>query len=552
MIVAARQTLMKTSRYWLSASAGMFAVIAVLVAMSPSDGYAQEPPPCPPEMPPLPCPDGVWPVAPPEAEPGRAQPPALVDPPTPSVSIRVRVPATSDAGQEVEYRIHVENTSSAAAHHVIVRNAIAANARFVRASPEPAARDPEIQWRLGTLEPGAKQDINLVLTPTDGSEIRNCARVDFEHGQCVRTAISRPTLSVRKEGPTQANLNETLSYKITITNASGPPANGVLLADVLPAGLQHSSGKNRLSWVIGKLAPGESKSVEYQVVAKAVGRWCNQAIASADGGVRQEVETCVTVVNAKLKLTAVGPPKRYLKTPVRYELSVANAGDVELADVRLTASLESALSFVSATDGGQLAGDQVQWTVGTLAPAATRTVEFVASAQAAGRLCSRIAAMAERGLAQRAEVCTDFRGVPAVSLNVEDSDDPIEVGGTTTYHITVQNPGSTTVTNIRLTALVPPQMELVRVGGAADHRKEGAKVQFDPIALQAGGEARFEVEVKAIRPADVRFKVELTADQLTAGPVQQEESTTIYVASPASRLKYRKVGRQAEAGTKSR
>ena len=66
-----------------------------------------------------------------------------VDPPTPVVKIRVRVPATALANEEIEYRIGVENTSSAAAaHHVSVHNPLPANARFVRAEPEPAAREP--------------------------------------------------------------------------------------------------------------------------------------------------------------------------------------------------------------------------------------------------------------------------------------------------------------------------------------------------------------------------------------------------------------------------
>ena len=34
--------------------------------------------------------------------------------------------------------------------------------------------------------------------------------------------------------------------------------------------------------------------------------------------------------------------------------------------------------------------------------------------------------------------------------------------------------------------------------------------------------------VKALAPGDVRFKAELSAKELTAGPIVEEESTTIY------------------------
>src|SRR5712692_7332530 len=143
------------------------------------------------------------PLVPPTKEPELAGPPfpkpgtvlSTVnpdDPPTPVVTICVRVPAQATAGQELEYRICLENRSAAAAHHVIVRNPLPATARFVRANSEPSAREPELQWQLGTLEGGARREILLVLSPTGADDIKNCARVQFEHGQCVTTKVARP------------------------------------------------------------------------------------------------------------------------------------------------------------------------------------------------------------------------------------------------------------------------------------------------------------------------------------------------------------------------
>jgi uncharacterized repeat protein (TIGR01451 family) len=449
----------------------------------------------------------------------------------------VRVPASVKAGQELEYRILIENTSQAPAHHLVVRNPIPANARFVRAEPEPTTAGPELRWEFGTLAEGGKREIALVLMPTGQEEVNNCARVQFEHGQCVRTKIARPKLAVRKEGPSEANVKDTLNFKITVTNTSDVEASNVQLADILPAGLQHAGSKDRLSWIIGKLAPGESKSVEYQVTAKATGRLCNKVIASADGDVRDEIEMCVNVTEAKIKVSAAGPAKRYLNTPVRYQITVVNEGTALLNDVRLDGSLPNQLSFLSATEGGQSTDSQVHWTIGPLAPDSSRTVELVANAGSAGRLCSRFLATAERGVSDEAEACTDISGVPALSLNVEHTNDPVEVGGNTTYTIIVRNPGSTAATNVRVTAEIPAQMDVVRAAGKSDHRKEGGKIVYDSLNLEAGTESRFEIEVKAVRPGDVRVRVQLTADQLSGGPVQQEESTTIY--TPALRVKTR-------------
>ena len=124
--------------------------------------------------------------------------------------------------------------------------------------------------------------------------------------------------------------------------------------------------------------------------------------------------------------------------------------------------------------------------------------------------------------------------MPALSLVVEDSEDPVEIGGTTAYLITVRNQGSSPVTSVRIQATAPAQEQVADATGPAKHRIDGQKVIYDPVTLRAGETARYRVDVKALRAGDVRFKVQLTADQLIGGPVEQQESTTIYSALPSS------------------
>jgi uncharacterized repeat protein (TIGR01451 family) len=223
--------------------------------------------------------------------------------------------------------------------------------------------------------------------------------------------------------------------------------------------------------------------------------------------------------------------------PATYQITVNNEGAAPLSNVEINNPVPSQANFLSAGEGGQLVDNQVKWMIGELAPGTSRTVDIVLQARAPGKICNQASATADRGLSKQAEACTDFAGVAALALEVEDTNDPVEVDAATTYNITVRNPGSGPVTNVRIAATVPQQMTVTRAAGTTDNRKEGQKVIYEPITLQGGGEARFSVEVKAQRPGDVRFKVELTADQLTAGPVQQEESTTIYAILPSSRTK---------------
>ena len=80
-----------------------------------------------------------------------------------------------------------------------------------------------------------------------------------------------------------------------------------------------------------------------------------------------------------------------------------------------------------------------------------------------------------------------------------------------------------------ITATVPEQMKVdsaTTSSGAEATRKERV-VTFEPITVKAGDRAVFEIFVMPQQTGDVRFKVDMTAAELT-GPVRKEESTTIY------------------------
>jgi uncharacterized repeat protein (TIGR01451 family) len=501
------------------ASAGLLAVWLVSATSHPAPAQTIE----------VPLAEPAW-LGPEATEPVEPD-----DPPVPVVALRVRVPATVALGQEIEYHLCVENCSEAPAHHVIVRNPLPANARFVRAQPEPAVMEPELRWHLGTLEPFARRDILLVLAPTGTGDVRNCARVQFEHGQCVTTHVARPGLRLRKEGPTQAVLYDALTFRLEVSNTGTAPATNVVLTDSLPEGLEPSSGRNPLTWDLGTLEPGRTRTVEYQAVAKTTGRLCNRAVVTAAGGLREQAESCVSVGEAKLALTKTGPAQYYLNRATTYQLTVSNPGTAPATNVVLSDPLPEQMQFIRAGDNGQLVGTEVRWTIGTLEPGATRTVDVVLRATAAGRICNRATATADRGLSAQAEACTEFAGVSGLLFEVVDTDDPVEVGGETAYIITVRNQGTAQMTNLRIVATVPDQLAVTRATGPSDHRKEGQKVVFDPLTLAAGAEVRYQIYVKALQPGDVRFKVDLSADQLPSGPLHEEESTTLYRDVPAPR-----------------
>jgi uncharacterized repeat protein (TIGR01451 family) len=344
-------------------------------------------------------------------------------------------------------------------------------------------------------------------------------------------------LKVQKAGPSQAALNGILNYHLTVTNTGATELTSVVLSDKLPSGLVHASGQRDLTWELGTITPGQSRAVDYQVTATTPGPLRNKAIATAAGGVRDEVEHEVQVAEVKLGLTKSGPQKAIAGRAVSYQITANNGGTLPLNNVVITDPVPVQMAFVSASNGGILmkptvpgtGPEFVQWAIGTLEPGATRTVDVVLRSNALGQVCNRARAMADGGQTVQAEACTDFSGEAGLVLAVVPTVDPIEVGGQTSYPITVRNTGFARVTNLRIKADVPSELDVKDVKPAVGslHHQEGQTVTFDPINLEPNQEARYEIRVQANKAGNLRFKVEMYADQLTSGKVYKEASTTV-------------------------
>jgi uncharacterized repeat protein (TIGR01451 family) len=441
----------------------------------------------------------------------------LADPPTPILRMKLRVPDAVTPGQELAYKIRVENISTADAFHVIIRDTVPDNAKFVRADPEPKVADKDLSWDIGTLEGCHYKEITLVLEPTGNGDVRNCARVQFEHGQCATTRIVSPDLSIQKRGPTTAVVGETLDYQIVVANMGGSEIANLKLFDQLPegGGLQHVGGAQQRVWERKALAPGESWREDYQVVAKALGKHCNKAIVVA-GDIKRETESCVTVIERKVDLEIIAPKEAYAGVPTPYQLKLTNNGKEAVANLILSANVPTPGYLVTANAGGQLAGpSEVRWSIGNLAAGDSRTFQYVVLTQKLGEVTLNATAGSSRGVEARAEAKVTLGRIPdpeGVYYELVQEPGPLTLGETATYLINVVNQGRTPLANIKLTAIVPDEMEIVSTRPTTAKSKD-QRIDFDAFNLQPGGTASYLVQVKGKKEGEgLIFEARMSAD----------------------------------------
>jgi uncharacterized repeat protein (TIGR01451 family) len=449
----------------------------------------------------------------------------------PVVQIQTTGPATINLGEPFTYEVTVRNTGTRPVFQVRVVDDVPAGARYIGAEPRPQIQNGRLVWDLGSLDAGAERRLKVQVQPTGEGKLSSSATVTYSlsHTGSMEADVTRPRLTVRKTGPESVHVGDPAVFQIQVSNTGTGPATHVVVRDRLPPGLQHPQG-SVIEGDLGTLAPGESKTLTLTTTAVHVGRQENEATVTGDGGLQAAAQVTVDVVQSQLQLRKSGPQNRFLGREAEFDLEVANPGTAPATSVRVIDTLPEGLDFVAASDGGayEPTTRQVTWMLGTLAPGHRRGLTVKALARSSGDWVNRAVAQADRGLEQKAEATLHVEGVPALMLEVVDLEDPVEVGAETTYEIRVVNQGTSPCTNLVIEATLPPEMEARSAAGPADHRFQGQQVLYEPLPkLAARADALYRVKVRGLRDGDVRFKVRMSCDQLTA-PVFEEESTRIY------------------------
>jgi hypothetical protein len=119
--------------------------------------------------------------------------------------------------------------------------------------------------------------------------------------------------------------------------------------------------------------------------------------------------------------------------------------------------------------------------------------------------------------------------LPAILLEVIDTEDPVQVGGTEKFYVTVTNQGNADDENIAITVNFEENFDYVSSTGPTLGKAEDSKsVTFAPLAsLAPGHKATWEVTAKALSEGDHRTSVKLTSDAIQRS-VDETEATRIY------------------------
>jgi uncharacterized repeat protein (TIGR01451 family) len=455
----------------------------------------------------------------------------------PALSLTKTGPPSAGVGQTFPFTITVTNTGRVEAEAITVRDQVPDGLVFVSSQPAASVEGRTLIWTVGPLSPGRSEQIQAIFRADQSGRVTNLATATSVEGLRAEAAasvvIAMPDLALSVTGPPTATVDTPVVFQITVSNPGTGPASRVVLVDQFDEGLEHSSGANPLQLEVGTLAPGESRTFPITLTPRREGVWFNRVTATAEGGLRTSAQASVTAVQPRARLTLSGPAFKFARSLVEFNLTVANQGQIPLSNVVVRDRLPPELSFVQASQGGRFASsNEVVWDLGSLAAGETRHLQLTARAeQVAPRVVNSATLVAEPGVSEKAEAVMEIRGAPALRLEALDTQDPIEIGATTTYEISVTNTGTLAANGIRISATAPRQLRIVRAIGPGNvpGKIEGNQVVFPTVdGVQPGQSLLYSVVVEAVAEGDARFRVELRSSSLGPEPVSEEEATNVF------------------------
>ena len=319
-------------------------------------------------------------------------------------------------GETITFTIDVINNGGDDAENTVVNDLLPAGLTYVGSTPPAGTTYNEISgvWDIGTLADGATISMTVSATVnagTDGTNIDNTATVSSDSFDVVPDNDSDTAgifvgvaadLQVIKtvDNPTPQN-GDTIVFTLEVDNLGTDPATGVVLTDLLPAGLTFVSASDpgyddtTGEWTIGNVASnGVSTEATLTITAtvdpSTTGAVTNTATVSGNEGdpdLTNNVSSVeVVVLIADLSITkTVDEPGAANGDPVVFTLTVTNNGPDDATDVTasdLVNTSDFAITGSNPSQGTYTTGTGL-WDIGAIPSGGSVTLAINADVVAA-------------------------------------------------------------------------------------------------------------------------------------------------------------------------
>lgn len=307
---------------------------------------------------------------------------------------------TPSEGDNVRYKIKVKNEGSADATGAQITDLLPAGVTFSDVESIPGGQsydDVSGVWDVGDIETGKTYELKIDATVdagTSGSTITNTASVSAldqpdadgsNDSDAADITVNSPDLKVSKTvNDNTPDEGQEIEYTVKVKNEGQGTATGVVMSDILDAGLVYvsdDSGGDYDSgtgvWAVGTLEEGDEAKLKIKV-APGTGTNGSTIGNTASVTTMDQPDSDMSNNSASVDVTVNAPDLRVKKevdsddTPaegdnVRYKIEVKNEGSADATGVTIMDLLPAGVTFsaVESIPSGQTYDDTTgAWDVG--------------------------------------------------------------------------------------------------------------------------------------------------------------------------------------------
>lgn len=342
--------------------------------------------------------------------------------------------------------------------------------------------------------------------------------------------------------PQDAAPNTDLQYTLRVVNQTTAVAHKVMVRmpvpddvtfvkaepapdTILPGGNQPAK---ELRWTYKSLTANTNQSIQVTVRPNEKAREVNaRAYVSFEHG--QQVTT--RLAPPKLRVRTDLPTEAVMDRWIPARVTITNEGRVPVQNVKLTANISKSFEFDRDTGGDPVANNPQQrvWELGTLPPGGTRQVIYRVKTSDATELLvqSAVDGSLQSQVRDEAKVA-----VKQGSIKVElTGDGTAKAGDSAGFEARVYNTGTLTLTNVRVTAEIPPGCKVTKMTNGGTETRD-SMTWIIPRMTPGGSPYSVRWQLTATEAGRKSVRAAATA---TEGPDHSQMVETVFSGAPVLR-----------------
>lgn len=444
------------------------------------------------------------------------------------VNLQVVYPNAVNLQELAEIKLVAKNQAARAVEDVKITVELPSHVKFSDATPFPIeTNENRLTFVIDSIAAQAVSEIKLHVIPTDKQPVNIQTELHIVNRERLEFNVQQPILNVQVNGAKQGVLGEITTHEIVITNNGDGRAKNVNLDIQLPAGLEVLEPLKQ-PVTLTELNVGQSQTISIKAKCVIDGEQEIQVFATADACEPAEKTLALNILRPEIEVAASGPNVGFVNRESLYSIKVSNPGKVAVNHVEVNLTLPAIMSVntISREAKYDAKSNQLTWNIDRVEAGADLVIQWISTAKQEGAANCTIQIDSAETEAKDVKLQTQISSRVDLSLQLRSLTDPAPINSPVTYHLFIENYGTTTARDVNVQVELPEGWLGSRMEGDQTSRPTANALVLQIPVIEPG--KRAEIPFQVVGNAGGEFVIRATVSSSGTSAVAVEDSLLLY------------------------